>query len=118
MRTFEISSANMLACSSRRPLQKRRRTAYSRWNATGAGRSGTTHAWKEPTHIGNSLENGFPDLADNWRWQMNLLRATYDVYVRRRLLHEEALEREANAALRTAGTAGAENGHAAGDRTF
>lgn len=57
----------------------------------------------------NNLAKRFPQLADNWRWQMNLLRATYDAYVRRRLLHEEALEREANAALRTARQQGSDS---------
>jgi hypothetical protein len=38
---------------------------------------------------------------------MNLLRATYDAYVRRRLLHEEALESEANRVLAQAGKHGA-----------
>jgi len=37
--------------------------------------------------------------ADNWRWQMCLLRANYDYYVRHRLLYERQLESDALAAL-------------------
>lgn len=42
------------------------------------------------------LEERAPQLETNWRWQMCLLRAVYDTYVRRRLLHETGLEHEAN----------------------
>ncbi len=52
------------------------------------------------------LEARSPGLAGNWRWQMCLLRASYDAYVRRRLLHESELEREANAILAAAADAG------------
>jgi len=45
------------------------------------------------------LEQSLPALKANWRWQMCLLRAHYDAYVRRRLLRESALEEEANAVL-------------------
>ncbi len=48
------------------------------------------------------LEKQAPELNPNWRWQMCLLRANYDAYVRRRLLRETALEDEANAVLSTA----------------
>lgn len=54
------------------------------------------------------LEAEAPQLEGNWRWQMNLLRANYDSYVRRRLIHESGLEGEANAVLAKAGTIGAE----------
>ncbi len=37
--------------------------------------------------------------AGNWRWQMCLLRANYDAYVRRRSMQDAALELEANAIL-------------------
>jgi len=40
-----------------------------------------------------------PELASNWRWQMCLLRANYDVYIRRRLINESRLENQANAIL-------------------
>ena len=54
------------------------------------------------------LEAKVPQLEGNWRWQMNLLRASYDSYVRRRLIHEMGLETEANAVLAGAGRTGAE----------
>ncbi|MCC6486983.1 MAG: hypothetical protein IT364_05740 [Candidatus Hydrogenedentes bacterium] len=53
------------------------------------------------------LEATAPQLAGNWRWQMNLLRANYDAYVRHRLIHETALEEEANARMLEAASAGA-----------
>ena len=45
--------------------------------------------WKE-------LEASNPQLSDNWRWQMLVLRAYYDTYVRRRKINETNLEKEAN----------------------
>lgn len=54
------------------------------------------------------LEAKAPQLEGNWRWQMNLLRANYDSYVRRRLIHETGLESEANAVMAKAGRTGAE----------
>ncbi|MCC6585171.1 MAG: hypothetical protein IT168_00500 [Bryobacterales bacterium] len=45
------------------------------------------------------LEAKAPWLDRNWRWQMCLLRATYDTYVRRRLLQDTKLENEANSIL-------------------
>jgi hypothetical protein len=56
-----------------------------------------------------ALEAKAPQLKDNWRWQLCLLRSTYDAYVRRRLLYETRLEGEANAALAKAREVGAEN---------
>ncbi|MFN9430071.1 MAG: glycoside hydrolase family 20 zincin-like fold domain-containing protein [Acidobacteriota bacterium] len=53
---------------------------------------GTLETW-------DRLAREMPELSRNWRWQMNQLRAVYDAYVRRRLLHERQLEAEANAAL-------------------
>jgi hypothetical protein len=55
-----------------------------------------------------SLELKAPDLKDNWRWQLCLLRSVYDAYVRRRLLYETELEKQANAALVGAREVGAE----------
>lgn len=52
----------------------------------------TLLAWRE-------LERKAPQLAGNWRWQMCLLRANYDAYVRRRLIREGRLESEANRIL-------------------
>jgi hypothetical protein len=42
------------------------------------------------------LERRMPQLEDNWRWQMCLVRAYYDAYIRHRLLNETRLETEAN----------------------
>jgi hypothetical protein len=46
-----------------------------------------------------NLEQKAPQLASNWRWQMCLLRANYDAYVRRRLLQDTQLEAQANSIL-------------------
>lgn len=62
---------------------------------------GTLLLWQE-------LENDAPQLAGNWRWQMNLMRAYYDAYTRKRLLRESALEIEANQALLKAPEIGAD----------
>ena len=45
------------------------------------------------------LERKAPELRDNWRWQLCLLRAYYDAYTRERLAYETELERAANNAL-------------------
>ncbi len=55
-----------------------------------------------------ALEKDAPQLAGNWRWQMNLMRAYYDAYTRKRLLRESALEIEANQALLKAPEIGAD----------
>jgi len=48
-----------------------------------------------------SLEKQLPpDVAKNYRFQMGLLRAYYDAYIRERLIHETALESQAREALR------------------
>ncbi|MGH9469274.1 MAG: hypothetical protein ACRD1N_02895, partial [Terriglobia bacterium] len=62
---------------------------------------GTLIQWRQ-------LETEAPQLAGNWRWQMYLLRANYDAYVRRRLVNETGLETEANAILASAGKLGAD----------
>jgi hypothetical protein len=49
------------------------------------------------------LEREQPELLEQWRFQIGLLRAYYDAYVRRRAIDEEQLELKANAALRLAG---------------
>lgn len=46
-----------------------------------------------------NLEKQAPELESNWRWQMCLLRANYDAYVRRRLLQDTRLEQQSNAIL-------------------
>lgn len=43
-----------------------------------------------------TLEQQHPQLAQNWRWQMLLLRANYDAFQRRRKIYEGDLERQAN----------------------
>jgi hypothetical protein len=62
---------------------------------------GTLATWQ-------GLEKRAPQLAGNWRWQLCLLRANYDAFVRRRLRHETALEKRANAVLLEAGRRGSE----------
>ncbi len=57
----------------------------------------------------HQLERQAPQLRQNWRWQLCMLRAYYDVYTRHRLLYETELEREANEALAGAPVNGAED---------
>lgn len=52
------------------------------------GVDGTLALWE-------NLERKAPQLAGNWRWQMCLLRAVYDAYIRHRLLRETVQEEEA-----------------------
>jgi hypothetical protein len=47
----------------------------------------------------DNLNSKLPQLKTNWRWQMNQLRAVYDAFIRRRLIHERKLEQQANAIL-------------------
>jgi hypothetical protein len=54
-----------------------------------------------------NLEKAAPQLESNWRWQMCLLRANYDAYIRSRLIYETKLESEANAILASSGTGNA-----------
>ena len=56
----------------------------------------------------SSLEKNNPTIEKNWRWQMNLLRANYDAYVRERLIYETKLEQAANVVLDNAQTIGAD----------
>jgi hypothetical protein len=65
------------------------------------GVEGTLSHWQ-------ALEVKAPQLKDNWRWQLCLLRSVYDAYARRRLLHETQLEEEANASLAKARDWGAD----------
>ena len=74
--------------------------------------------WKGPLAENGSVETTFafwqtlekenPGLVNNWRWQLLLLRAYYDTYIRRRLLYEQDLEKQANKILLVAGNIGAE----------
>lgn len=45
------------------------------------------------------LESANPQLGDNWRWQMLVMRAYYDAYVRQRKIYETGLEKQANQLL-------------------
>jgi len=54
------------------------------------------------------LERQKPHLEENWRWQMCLVRAYYDAYIRHRLINETRLEEEANAILAKCETLGAD----------
>jgi hypothetical protein len=54
------------------------------------------------------LENKKPELRDNWRWQLCLLRANYDAYIRHRQMYELKLEDEANDIMAEAKTRGAD----------
>ena len=47
-------------------------------------------------------------MKDNWRWQMCLVRAYYDAYVRHRVINETRLEQEANAVLAGCASLGAD----------
>jgi hypothetical protein len=58
-------------------------------------------SWKQ-------MEKKYPLLKNNWRWQMYLLRANYDAYVRKRGIYEAALEEKANDVLRKAAVTGPE----------
>ncbi len=69
--------------------------------AENGGVEGTLALWQ-------ALEVKTPQLKDNWRWQLCLLRSIYDAHVRRRLLYETRLEEEANAALAKVREVGAE----------
>ena len=62
---------------------------------------GTLALWQK-------LEASAPELSDNWRWQLCLLRSVYDAYTRRRLLAESSLEEAANMALTKAPDIGAD----------
>jgi hypothetical protein len=60
---------------------------------TNVGVEGTLRVWQEM----EELDPG--KAATNWRFQMGLLRAYYDAYLRERLLHETAIEKEVNEVL-------------------
>jgi hypothetical protein len=63
---------------------------------------GTLSSWQ-------ALERKAPELKDNWRWQLCLLRSAYDACIHRRLLYETELEKQANAVLAQARQAGVEH---------
>jgi|GEM_PF-299965 len=66
---------------------------------TNTGIDDTYNAW-------TALETAYPPLAANWRWNLCLVRAYCDMYVRQRVLDEAALEQQAYAYLAQAGTIG------------
>ncbi len=74
--------------------------------AANGGVTATLALWQE-------LERQAPELRGNWRWQLCLLRAYYDAYVRERLIYESELEREANHILAAAPSRGADASMAA-----
>lgn len=53
---------------------------------------GTLKLWQE-------LEQKASQLQNNWRWQMCLVRAYYDAYIRRKVIYEQGLEEKANQIL-------------------
>ena len=55
-----------------------------------------------------ALEAAHPELRTNWRWQLCLLRAYYDSYMRNRRIHEYGLEQEAYDVLVNAQEQGAD----------
>jgi hypothetical protein len=62
----------------------------------------TLKQWKE-------MEESHPDVAKNsYRFQQGLLRANFDAYIQRRLIHETELEMEAIEAIKEAGRIGPE----------
>jgi hypothetical protein len=69
--------------------------------ATNGGVDATYALWHE-------LEQKAPELKSNWRWQLCLLRAYYDVYTRRRLRYESSLEGAANSEMLEARSVGAQ----------
>lgn len=69
--------------------------------ASNGGVEATLQFWQ-------ALEARMPHLETNWRWQMFLVRANCDAYIRHRLLRESKLEDEANAVLAQAGERGAD----------
>jgi len=69
--------------------------------ATNGSIQTTWIAWKQ-------MEQRYPLLSSNWRWQMYLLRANYDAYARTRGIYEADLEEKANDILRQAAIIGPE----------
>lgn len=72
--------------------------------------------WDGPVEQNGGIESTFqmwsrleaenPQLKDNWRWQMLLMRAYYDTYTARRKVYEKSLEKEAMKVLAQANTLG------------
>jgi hypothetical protein len=75
------------------------------------GVEGTLLEWEQLSKIA-------PDLDGNWRWQMCLLRANYDAYLRHRLVNETRLESQANVVLARSEKLGADKAMAEGTRVL
>ncbi len=60
--------------------------------------NGSVHATYQ---LWKLLETEAPELKDNWRWQLCLLRSIYDDFTRDRLIYESELERKATDILLT-----------------
>ncbi len=69
--------------------------------AANASVDGVLKLWQD-------LERRHPELLDDWRFQIHLMRAYYDAYIRARLLDETDRERQAMTALAEAERAGPE----------
>lgn len=46
-----------------------------------------------------NLETQHPELKNNWRWQLLMMRSNYDTFLKRRKAYEQKLEKEANEVL-------------------
>lgn len=66
------------------------------------GITGTYNLWKE-------LEAKHPELKNNWRWQLLVMRSNYDYFLKIRKAYEQDLEMQANQVLLKASKTGAEN---------
>lgn len=55
-----------------------------------------------------NLEAAHPELQNNWRWQLLVMRCYYDTYTARRKRYEQGLEKNANAVLAQAAVIGPE----------
>jgi hypothetical protein len=88
-------------------------------NKASAGILGLEENWKGPIVDNGSiettlafwkdLETDHPELSDNWRWQLLVLRAYYDAYIRRRKINETHLEKKANEVLMQVRELGSDN---------
>ena len=55
-----------------------------------------------------ALDKAAPELDVNWRWQLFMVRARYDAYIRDRVIYERALEEQVNEVLGKASETGAD----------
>ncbi len=94
--------------SSGRMWRKPRRMALWRSRRTGRGRSQRTPGVDSTLAVWQQLEKLKPELKDNWRWQLCLLRANYDAYIRHRQRYEARLEDKANQIMAQAEKRGAD----------